>query len=154
MLNAARVHGSPMIVIAMKIAAITQPTAIHRPPKRIHRRLSKKEKADMALVDQEAPALAGARSPSGTVGFVVRPPQCSNNAMVPRPPSAQMLTMARLPFGSAASSLRAWLSIRAPVAAKGSSATLPPFGFIRSRGKLPYAQRPPFRGQNFCPREL
>src|SRR6202047_3565456 len=28
MLNAARVHGSPMIVIAMKIAAITQPAAI------------------------------------------------------------------------------------------------------------------------------
>jgi hypothetical protein len=39
-----------MIVIAMKIAAITQPAAIHRPPKRIHRRLSKKEKADMAFL--------------------------------------------------------------------------------------------------------
>ena len=50
MLNAARVHGSPMIVIAMKIAAITQPAAIHRPPKRIHKRLSKKEKADMAFL--------------------------------------------------------------------------------------------------------
>src|SRR5580704_1751025 len=50
MLNAARVHGSPMIVIAMKIAAITQPAAIHRPPKRIHRRLSKKEKTDMAFL--------------------------------------------------------------------------------------------------------
>jgi hypothetical protein len=50
MLNAARVHGSPMIVIAIKIAAITQPAAIHRPPKRIHRRLSKKEKADMAFL--------------------------------------------------------------------------------------------------------
>ena len=50
MLNAARVHGSPMIVIAIKIAAITQPAAIHRPPKKIHRRLSKKEKADMAFL--------------------------------------------------------------------------------------------------------
>jgi hypothetical protein len=41
--------GSPMIVIAMKIAAITQPAAIHRPPKRIQIRLSKKEKADMVF---------------------------------------------------------------------------------------------------------
>jgi len=47
---ASGVHGSPMIVIAIKIAAITQPAAIHRPPKRIHRRLSKKEKADMAFL--------------------------------------------------------------------------------------------------------
>jgi hypothetical protein len=39
-----------MIGIAIKIAAITQRAAIHRPPKRIHRRLSKKEKADMAFL--------------------------------------------------------------------------------------------------------
>src|SRR5262245_13414155 len=45
--------------------------------------------------------------------------QFSNNATVPSPPSAQMLTIARLPLGIAASSLTAWLKIRAPVAAKG-----------------------------------
>src|SRR5215470_5924807 len=33
MLNAARVHGRPIMVIAMIIAAIIQPAAIHRPPK-------------------------------------------------------------------------------------------------------------------------
>ena len=65
-----------------------------------------------------------------------RTAQCSNSATVPRPPSAQMLTIARLRFGSVASSLTASLKIRAPVAANGCpSATLPPFRFIRSRGK-------------------
>jgi hypothetical protein len=38
MFNAARVHGRPTIVIAMRTAAITQPNAIHRPPNVIHRR--------------------------------------------------------------------------------------------------------------------
>ena len=42
------------------------------------------------------------------------------------------------PEGIAASSFTAWLRIRAPVAPKGwPSATLPPFGFIRSRGNVP-----------------
>jgi hypothetical protein len=35
-LNAARVHGRPMMVIAIKTAAIIQPAAIHRPPNMIH----------------------------------------------------------------------------------------------------------------------
>lgn len=49
-----------------------------------------------------------------------------------------MLTMARLPLGRVASSLTAWLRMRAPVAANGwPSARLPPFGFTRSRGKRP-----------------
>ena len=47
MLNAARVQGSPMIVIAMTTAAIIQPTAIHRPPKTIHNTLSKSDRADI-----------------------------------------------------------------------------------------------------------
>jgi hypothetical protein len=46
-------------------------------------------------------------------------PQFSSNATVPNPPSAQMLTMARLPCGIAASSFTAWLRMRAPVAANG-----------------------------------
>ena len=37
MLNAARAHGMPMIVTIMISPAITQPTAIHRPPKTIQR---------------------------------------------------------------------------------------------------------------------
>jgi hypothetical protein len=32
MLKAARVHGRPIMVIAMTMTAIIQPTAIHRPP--------------------------------------------------------------------------------------------------------------------------
>jgi hypothetical protein len=35
------------MVIAIITAAITQPSAISRPPKTIHSRLSKKDKADM-----------------------------------------------------------------------------------------------------------
>jgi hypothetical protein len=45
------------------------------------------------------------------------PHQFSSNATVPWPPSAQMLTIARLPLGMAASSFTAWLRMRAPVAA-------------------------------------
>jgi uncharacterized membrane protein len=47
-LIAARAQGNPTIVIAMRRPAITQPTAIHRPPKRIHSTFSKREKADTA----------------------------------------------------------------------------------------------------------
>jgi hypothetical protein len=47
MLNAARVLGSPMIVIAMMTAAITQPIAIHRPPKTIHKTLSRSDSGDI-----------------------------------------------------------------------------------------------------------
>ena len=36
MLNAARAHGMPMMVIAMITAAISQPTAIQKPPNTIH----------------------------------------------------------------------------------------------------------------------
>src|SRR5437667_11725613 len=42
MLKAARVHGRPIMVIAIKMAAITQPTAIQRPPNTIHKPLSTK----------------------------------------------------------------------------------------------------------------
>jgi hypothetical protein len=40
MLNAARVQGSPMIVIAMRAAAINHAIAIHSPPVTIHRMFS------------------------------------------------------------------------------------------------------------------
>ncbi len=42
-----------------------------------------------------------------------------SNSTLPRPPSAQMLTMARWPWPSVASSLTAWLMMRAPVAPNG-----------------------------------
>src|SRR5450759_4980526 len=48
MLNAARVHGRPTMVIAIRIAAITQPTAIHRPPNTIHNMLSKSDNKDIS----------------------------------------------------------------------------------------------------------
>src|SRR3981081_2530763 len=48
MLNAARAHGIPMMVIAMITPAITQPSAIQKPPNRIHNRLSRNETGDMA----------------------------------------------------------------------------------------------------------
>ena len=47
MLNAARVHGRPTMVIAIRTAAITQPSAIHRPPKTIHNMFSKSDTGDM-----------------------------------------------------------------------------------------------------------
>jgi hypothetical protein len=49
MLKAARVHGRPIMVIAMTMTAIIQPTAIHRPPNTIHRRLRRKEVGDIKL---------------------------------------------------------------------------------------------------------
>src|SRR5438477_4140286 len=42
MLKAARVQGSPTMVIAIRTAATTQATAIQRPPNTIHRTLSRK----------------------------------------------------------------------------------------------------------------
>src|SRR5450759_1705566 len=47
MLNAALAHGKTTIVIAMRTAAITQPTAIHRPPKTIHSMLSKRDEGTL-----------------------------------------------------------------------------------------------------------
>ena len=55
MLNAARAHGKPMMVIAITIPAITQPKAIHRPPKMIHNRFSTRDRADMGLPEEVAP---------------------------------------------------------------------------------------------------
>ena len=50
MLKAARAHGSPIMVIAMMMAANTQATAIHSPPKTIHKRLSRKAIGDMVVM--------------------------------------------------------------------------------------------------------
>jgi hypothetical protein len=47
MLNAARAHGIPMMVIAMITPAITQPSAIQKPPNRIHSTLSRNDRGDM-----------------------------------------------------------------------------------------------------------
>src|SRR6267143_4685356 len=70
---------------------------------------------------------------------------CSS-ATVPSPPSAQMLTTARLPPGIAASSFTACERMRAPVAPNGwPSATEPPWGLSRSHGNLPrFASTPAF----------
>src|SRR3977135_1590828 len=63
---------------------------------------------------------------------------------VPSPPSAQMLTTARLPPGIAASSFTACERIRAPVAPNGwPSATEPPGGLRRSKGNLPRSKSTP-----------
>jgi hypothetical protein len=40
---------TPNMVIAMTMVAIIQPTAIHRPPNSIHRRLRRKEVGDTKL---------------------------------------------------------------------------------------------------------
>src|SRR5213592_3638747 len=61
-----------------------------------------------------------------------------SRATVPSPPSAQMLTTARLPPGIAASSFTACERMRAPVAPNGwPSATEPPWGLSRSHGNVP-----------------
>jgi hypothetical protein len=48
MLNAALAQGKPTMVIAMTTAAITQPSAIHKPPKTIQSRLRRREMRDIA----------------------------------------------------------------------------------------------------------
>src|SRR5215510_3154969 len=48
MLNAALAQGKPIMVIAMTTAAITQPNAIHKPPKTIQSRLRRMEMTDIA----------------------------------------------------------------------------------------------------------
>ena len=51
MLKAARVHGRPIMVIGMTMAAIIQPTAIHRQPKTIRiRDVRLPPEADMLIV--------------------------------------------------------------------------------------------------------
>ena len=50
MLKAARVHGRPMMVIAMITAAITQPTAIQKPPSTIQRMLRTRDTGDMPIL--------------------------------------------------------------------------------------------------------
>jgi hypothetical protein len=55
-LKAARVQGSPMMVIAITTAATIHATDIHSPPKTIQSTLSKKAKADMG-----PPLIAAAR---------------------------------------------------------------------------------------------
>src|SRR5260221_1705574 len=48
MLKAARAQGRPMMVIAMMMAAMSQPTAIHQPPKMTHRTLRRRLTGDMS----------------------------------------------------------------------------------------------------------
>src|SRR5258708_18634832 len=50
MLKAARAQGRPMMVIAMMMAAMSQPTAIHQPPKMTHRTLRRRLTGDMSGV--------------------------------------------------------------------------------------------------------
>jgi hypothetical protein len=56
MLKAARAHGKPMMVIAMMIAATTQPAAIHTPPSNNHRMFRNIETGCMSPL-QDADAL-------------------------------------------------------------------------------------------------
>ena len=60
MLKEARAQGRPTMVIAITIPAITQPTAIHRPPKMTHNRFSTSDMGDMGLPDQLAPTTISA----------------------------------------------------------------------------------------------
>jgi hypothetical protein len=60
MVNAALAQGKPTIVIAMTTAAITQPSAIHKPPKTIQSRLRTRETRDIGRSDRRttrSPAL-------------------------------------------------------------------------------------------------
>src|SRR5262245_32424288 len=47
--NAALAQGKPTMVIAMTTAAITQPNAIHKPPKTIQSRLRRREMRDITM---------------------------------------------------------------------------------------------------------
>src|SRR5215475_7335349 len=66
MLKAARAHGMPIMVIAMMTEAMTQPTAIHRPPNKIHSRFNSRESTD--IVRLQAPH----RTSSEPHGNVIR----------------------------------------------------------------------------------
>src|SRR5512140_3487040 len=65
MLNAARAHGMPTMVIAMMTAAISQPAAIHRPPKAIHSTLSSSANSDIANSLRRDDALSSALGEDG-----------------------------------------------------------------------------------------
>src|ERR1051326_5260049 len=74
MLNAARAHGMPMMVIAMITEASSQPAAIQAPPQTIHSRLSSREKSDIAD-PRASPATRRRRrigSASDNMGIAVR----------------------------------------------------------------------------------
>src|SRR5215813_9531560 len=68
MLNAALAQGRPTMVIAMTTAAITQPSAIHKPPQTIQSRLRRREMRDIAMRRPTTTRLtAGARGPATPV---------------------------------------------------------------------------------------
>ena len=50
MLSAAQAQGRPMMVIAMMTAAITQASAIHSPPKTIHKMFKSSESGPMGSI--------------------------------------------------------------------------------------------------------
>src|SRR5882757_7472772 len=50
MLNAARAQGRPIMVMAMMMAATTQPNAIHTPPRRSQRMFRKMETGGMRVL--------------------------------------------------------------------------------------------------------
>src|SRR5262245_42838894 len=74
MLNAALAQGNPTMVIAMTTAAITQPSAIHKPPKTIQSRLRRREMMDIAGPRWGCEAASASVQPgarrrcSGTIG--------------------------------------------------------------------------------------
>ena len=56
-MNAARAQGMPTMVIAMMMAATSQPNAIHAPPSTIQRIFRSNETGDMADISILAQAL-------------------------------------------------------------------------------------------------
>src|SRR5215472_15677934 len=74
MLNAARAQGRPTMVIAMTMAATSQPKAIHAPPKKIQRKFSSSDTGCMrAPAVREAGAIYQYSGPRAT-GFAATGP--------------------------------------------------------------------------------
>src|SRR5271169_3383957 len=77
MLMAEKAHGRPIMVIAMMTAAISQPTAIHRPPKTIQRTLSNNDSGLISHLFHGAPYLgrvdAGSMAPDKLIEQRRRP---------------------------------------------------------------------------------
>src|SRR5262249_38952215 len=88
MLNAARAHGMPIMVIAMITDAISQPAAIHRPPKAIHSTLSRSAKSDIAAprtMTSSSPHVDPAAIRWGLRGWFARCRRSAGNQLGERP---------------------------------------------------------------------
>src|ERR1700728_3307623 len=87
MFTAARAQGSPIMVIAMTTAAISQPAAIHRPPNTIHSRLSRSDTGDMnAAAVSMTRRVTARRGRELSTSAVIRQPAGRIASAVPRSP--------------------------------------------------------------------